>query len=119
MNKIYRVTLIFLLLILLLANVVFFMTGGQILSYFKVETELEAPRDIILNARNSAQTENSNQNFFDLSIIESDKFNKLKDFEIDLSSVTLPDNLSPGGQASTSSTTDFEVGNPDPFTPSF
>jgi hypothetical protein len=125
MERVYRITLIFLILILLLSNVAFFAVGEEFLAYLKVETKLESPQDIISQAKSSMVED---QPFFDLSIFESEKFNKLKYFEIDLDSIVLPGDLSPGDQIEIGDDgeiiigdkdSNFEIGNPNPFAPIF
>ncbi|MDD3711467.1 MAG: hypothetical protein PHP37_02615 [Patescibacteria group bacterium] len=127
MNRIYRITLILLLLILLLANVAFFVSDGQLISYLNIETELESSQEIIDKARADLKN-NPEKDFFDLSILESDKFNNLKEFEFSSEDISDLDNFIPGGEQNGTNTGEmiipddehsFEVGNPNPFDPIF
>lgn len=121
MEKIYRITLILLLLILALANIVFFASGGQFLSYFNIDSKVENSQDIINNLKKQANT-----NIFDLSITQSEKFNNLKDFKFDYNNFSLPgDLLNPNnssteiGEDNSQLDPEFDVGNPNPFSPQF
>lgn len=124
MEKIYRITLILLLLILAGANIAFFAYGGQFLSYFNVDSKVENSQDIISNLKKQVSTDN---NLFDLSITQNKKFNNLKDFQFDYNDFSLPDDLSATGTDSTGtgegdnnqSDPEFDVGNLDPFSPQF
>ncbi len=124
MEKIYRITLILLLLILAGANIAFFAYGGQFLSYFNVDSKVENSQDIISNLKKQVSTDN---NLFDLSITQNKKFNNLKDFQFDYNDFSLPDDLSSTGTDSTGtgegdnnqSDPEFDVGNLDPFSPQF
>lgn len=124
MEKIYRITLILLLLILAGANIAFFAYGGQFLSYFNVNSKVENSQDIISNLKKQVSTDN---NLFDLSITQNKKFNNLKDFQFDYNDFSLPDDLSATGTDSTGtgegdnnqSDPEFDVGNLDPFSPQF
>jgi hypothetical protein len=126
MNRIYRITLILLLLVLLLANVAFFVSDGQLITYLNIETEMESSQDIINKARASSR-ENPGENFFDLSIVENEKFNKLKEFEFSPDDISDLEDFLPGEQNGTGTEdvifpgveSEFEVGNPNPFEPSF
>ena len=125
MAKIYRVTLIFLLLILLVSNITFFVAGGKILSFFRLEIELESPQTIINQAQASIEADEAK--FFDLNILEDKKFNNLKDFEIDLSDFSLPADLIPSEEdgeigdiiEEIEKEPEFEIGNSNPFIPQF
>ncbi|HPT08387.1 MAG TPA: hypothetical protein PLE28_01685 [bacterium] len=123
MEKIYRITLILLLLILALANIVFFASGGQFLSYFNVDSKVENSQDIINNLKKQV---NTNDNIFDLSITQSEKFNNLKDFQFDYNDFSLPGDLLNSNNSSTETgennsqlDPEFDVGNPNPFSPQF
>ncbi len=123
MEKIYRITLILLLLILALANIVFFASGGQFLSYFNVDSKVENSQDIINNLKKQV---NTNDNIFDLSITQSEKFNNLKDFQFDYNDFSLPSDLLNSNNSSTETgennsqlDPEFDVGNPNPFSPQF
>lgn len=127
MEKIYRVTLIFLFIILILANVAFFAIGDEFLTYLRVNTELETPYEII-NQSKSTRVGVPSVNLFDISIAETEKFNRLKDFRINLDDIILPGDLSPGEQIEIGEDgeviirdkePEFEVGNPNPFSPVF
>ena len=125
MAKIYRITLIILLLLLVLANIAFFASGGKLLSFMNINSTVESSESILSNLENQTET----KNIFDLSITQSEKFQKLKDFKVDLSNFVLPGS---NNQNTTSSSTsgnknetnnqpsvEFEVGNPNPFNPKF
>lgn len=123
MEKIYRITLILLLLILALANIIFFASGGQFLSYFNVDSKVENSQDIINNLKKQV---NTNDNIFDLSITQSEKFNNLKDFQFDYNDFSLPGDLLNSNNSSTETgennsqlDPEFDVGNPNPFSPQF
>jgi len=123
MEKIYRITLILLLLILALANIVFFASGGQFLSYFNVDSKVENSQDIINNLKKQV---NTNDNIFDLSITQSEKFNNLKDFQFDYNDFSLPGDLLNSNNSSTETgennsqlDPEFDVRNPNPFSPQF
>ena len=123
MEKIYRITLILLLLILALANIVFFASGGQFLSYFNVDSKVENSQDIINNLKKQV---NTNDNIFDLSITQSEKFNNLKDFQFDYNDFSLPGDLLNSNNSSTETgennsqlDPEFDVPNPNPFSPQF
>lgn len=121
MAKIYRTTLIILLLLLFLANIAFFASGGKLLSFMNINSTVESSESILSNLENQTEI----KNIFDLGITQSEKFQKLKDFKVDLSNFSLP------GATTSSSTSDnkngtnnqpsveFEVGNPNPFNPKF
>lgn len=114
MNKIYKVVLIFLLLILFFSNIAFFAYGGDLLSYFKIDLTPENPQTIIEKAELSTK----DKAFFDLSLIESEKFDSLVDFNVDLSDFSVPDDLliENGSTPNNNPTsTEFEIGNSNPF----
>lgn len=124
MNNLYRVLLIVLLLILLIANITFFAYNSQFMAYFKLDSVLETPEQIINRTKNETA---NNVPLLDLSILESEKFNQLKDFKVDINGLELPDDLKiidqetgeiiNGSENGTSS--EFEIGNDNPFSPSF
>ncbi len=116
MNKIYKIVLIFLLLLLFLSNIAFFAYGGDLLAYFKIDLVPEDPQTIIERAEDSSR----DSVFFDLSLVESEKFNNLVDFNVDFNDFSVPDDLlvDNGGGTNNNggpSSTDFEVGNTNPF----
>lgn len=125
MNNLYKVLLVVLLLVLFIANITFFVYNAQLMSYFKLDSILETPEEIINRSKNQ-EIEKINSSF-DLSILESEKFNNLKDFKVDINGLELPDDLKiideetgeiingPGSQTDS----EFEVGNDNPFAPSF
>jgi hypothetical protein len=124
MEKIYRITLILLLLILAGANIAFFAYGGQFLSYFNVDSKVENSQDIISNLKKQT---GADTDLFDLSITQNKKFNNLKDFQFDYNDFSLPDDSSVTGTDLTGtgegnnnqSDPEFDVGNLDPFSPQF
>ncbi len=127
MDKVYRVTLIFLFIILILANVAFFAIGDEFLTYLKIDTRLETPYEIINQSR-SLKSGSSVSGLFDISVAETDKFNRLRGFEINLDDIVLPGDLLPGEQIEIGDDgqiiigdkePEFEVGNPNPFSPGF
>ncbi len=109
---------------MLIANITFFAYNSQFMSYFKLDSVLETPEQIINRAKNGT---NNNVPVLDLSILESEKFNQLKDFKVDINGLELPDDLKiidqetgeiiNGSENGTSS--EFEIGNDNPFSPSF
>jgi len=124
MNNFYRVLLIALLLVLLIANITFFAYNSQFMAYFKLDSVLETPEQIINRAKNNEQ--NSAIPRLDLSVLESEKFNQLKDFKVDINGLELPDDLKIIDQETGeiingpgSASSEFEVGNNNPFSPSF
>lgn len=126
MNKIYRITLIFLLLLLFIINIVFFSYDNQFMAYFKIETELESSESIINKTKIAGEKTVVESNFFDLNILNNEKFKNLKDFNVDLSDFSLPSELKPediveGGDdvEVIEKEPEFELGNPNPFSPSF
>lgn len=134
MNNIYKLTLIFLLFLLLSANIVFFAYDGRLLSGLKLESELESPQAIIMRASQSP-SDSASKLPLDLSIIDSDKFQNLKDFKVDLSDFSLPSDLRPEGSEDDNgddtenpedndadipvNNPEFELGNLNPFNPQF
>ena len=124
MEKIYRITLILLLLILAGANIAFFAYGGQFLSYFNVDSKVENSQDIISNLKKQT---GADTDLFDLSITQNKKFNNLKDFQFDYNDFSLPGDSSVTGTDLTGtgegnnnqSDPEFDVGNLDPFSPQF
>lgn len=127
MDKVYRVTLIFLIILLILANVVFFAIGDKFLTYFNFNTNPESPQQIINQARIDS-LDKGGSNLFDFSLTDKEKFKNLKYFEINLDDIILPGDLSPGEQIEIgddgeiiidNGETKFEVGNPNPFDPIF
>jgi hypothetical protein len=124
MEKIYRITLILLLLILAGANIAFFAYGGQFLSYFNVDSKVENSQDIISNLKKQT---GADTDLFDLSITQNKKFNNLKDFQFDYNDFSLPGDSSVTGTDLTGTGEDnnnqpdpeFDVGNLDPFSPQF
>lgn len=117
MEKIYRLSLIFLLLLLALANVVFFASGGRLLSFLSSNYEVESSDSIIKNLK--TQSVSPDSQFFDLSITQSEKFNRLKDFEVNLNDFQLPGDLASSSENEISTEQEFEIGNPNPFSPNF
>lgn len=89
MNNLYKVLLVVLLLVLFIANITFFVYNAQLMSYFKLDSILETPEEIINRSKNQ-EIEKINSSF-DLSILESEKFNNLKDFKVDINGLELPD----------------------------
>ncbi len=124
MAKIYRITLIILLLLLVLANVAFFTSGGKLLSYLNINSVVESSESILSNLKNESDI----KNMFDLSITQNEKFKNLKYFPFDSSNFALPGSDNQNNTSSTSSdngqtnnqpSVEFEVGNPNPFSPKF
>ena len=121
MNNLYRVLLIVLLLILLMANITFFAYNSQFMAYFKLDSVLETPEEIINKTRNNNTGEAKN---LDLSVLESEKFNNLKDFKVDTTGLELPDDIKiidgeTGEPVDGEEKSEFEIGNQNPFAPSF
>ncbi|MFA5644512.1 MAG: hypothetical protein WC928_03240 [Patescibacteria group bacterium] len=131
MNKVYKIILIFLLLILFVANIIFFVYDSQFMSLFKIESEIEDPQVLINESAEEIKTDLSGQTFFDLEIFSDPKFNKLKDFKVDLKDFALPDELLLSDDISTDPLDgengsgevilepEFDIGNPNPFSPQF
>ena len=127
MNKCYRVFLILLLLILLIANITFFAYNSEFMAYFNLDAELETPEQIIEKAKTSPVPGTGIATSLDLSIINDPKFENLKDFKVDLTDFELPDDLvvidEETGEVISgpdpSREEEFEVGNTNPFSPSF
>jgi hypothetical protein len=61
------------------------------MAYFKLDSVLETPEQIINRAKNVEQ--NNGASSLDLSVLESEKFNQLKDFKVDINGLELPDDL--------------------------
>lgn len=119
MNNLFRVLLTVLLLVLLLANIAFFAYNAEFIAYFKLDSALESPEQIIEQAKINNPSPSSH---FDLSILTDEKFTQLKDFVIDVSDLELPDNLRIEDQNIGSGeglAPSFEVGNQNPFSPTF
>lgn len=124
MHKIYKITLIGLLVVLLLANIVFFVYDGKFVSYFETKDELETAQNIL----NNSKTDNLEEDlgFFNLAILESEKYQNLKDFKFDLEDFSLPGEGGPGGlpgeeglNGQAEKDSEFEIGNTNPFSPLF
>ena len=113
MEKIYRFTFIFLLVILLLANLLYFTYNGRLLSYFENKDELESADEIL------SQVElGSKSDFFDLKLLDDERYQALKDFEFKISEPVRGDNnleLEESDPVETS----FDLGNTNPFRLSF
>lgn len=125
MNNLYKFLLLFLILVLLVANITFFAYNAQFMSYFKLDSVLETPEQIIEKSNDSITS--GVKSSLDLSILDSDKFNQLKDFKVDINGLELPDDLKiideetgeiingPGSD----NNSEFEIGNDNPFAPAF
>ncbi len=117
MNKIYKIILTVLLLVLLGANIVFFSYSDEFLSYFKMDSELESAESII---ERSAQEQGS---VFDLSITENDKFKNLKDFDFETTEIDMDlEPLEPDDDDFidiVDKDPEFEIGNTNPFSNPF
>lgn len=122
MDKIYKITLVCLLVILFLANIVFFVYDGKFVSYFETKEELEIAQNILNNS--DLEIIDNQFDFFNLAILENEKYQNLKDFKFDLEDFSLPGETdlgeTPGeGDGQIDKDPEFIVGNPDPFSPSF
>ncbi|HOZ53229.1 MAG TPA: hypothetical protein PK142_00950 [bacterium] len=124
MDKIYKITLVCLLVILFLANIVFFVYDGKFVSYFETKDELETAQNI-LNTSELNDLE-GDLGLFNLAILENEKYQNLKDFKFDFDDFSLPGDTNSedgagqeqeGGQPEKEP--EFEVGNSNPFSPSF
>ncbi len=118
MNKIYKIILTLLLLILLGANIVFFSYSDEFLSYFKMDSELESADSIIKRSFKEPK------GIFDLSIVEDEKFKNLKDFDFSSSDldqdIDFPDTDTDDDFIDIiDKEPEFEVGNINPFTNPF
>jgi hypothetical protein len=122
MDKIYKITLVCLLVILFLANIVFFVYDGKFVSYFETKEELETAQNILNNS--DLEILDNQFGFFNLAILENEKYQNLKDFKFDLDDFSLPGSTSSEGisgedQDQPEKEPDFAIGNSDPFSPSF
>lgn len=126
MHKIYKITLIGLLVILFLANIVFFVYDGKFVSYFETKDDLETAQNILNNSKLNSNNLEEDFEFFNLAVLESEKYQNLKDFKFDLEDFSLSEGLDPSiipgedlvdGQ--TNKDPEFEVGNNNPFSPLF
>jgi len=122
MDKIYKITLVCLLVILFLANIDFFVYDGKFVSYFETKEELETAQNILNNS--DLGIIDNQFDFFNLAILENEKYQNLKDFKFDLEDFSLPGETdleeTPGeGDGQIDKDPEFIVGNPDPFSPSF
>jgi len=124
MDKIYKITLVCLLVILFLANIVFSVYDGKFVSYFETKDDLETAQNIL----NNSGTNNLGEElgFFDLAILENEKYQNLKDFKFDFDDFSLPGDTELDGNSGQGSVDnqpekepEFEVGNPNPFSPAF
>lgn len=124
MDKIYKITLVCLLIILFLANIIFFVYDGKFVSYFETKDDIETAQNI-LNTSGANNLEEE-LGFFNLAILENEKYQNLKDFKFDFDDFSLPSDTGteevPGqeqGGNQPEKDPEFEVGNPNPFSPSF
>ncbi len=124
MDKIYKITLVCLLIILFLANIIFFVYDGKFVSYFETKDDIETAQNI-LNTSGANNLEEE-LGFFNLAILENEKYQNLKDFKFDFDDFSLPGDTGteevPGqeqGGNQPEKDPEFEVGNPNPFSPSF
>ncbi|MGI6347930.1 MAG: hypothetical protein ACOXZ1_01915 [Patescibacteria group bacterium] len=114
MEKIYRFTLIFLLVVLFLANLVYFVYNGRLLSYFETSDGLESAESVLGKVDLSSSSE-----FFDLEILENERYQSLKDFEFKLPSSDIDKGDVEINDEETVLETSFDLGNPNPFKVSF
>jgi hypothetical protein len=125
MYKIYRLTLTFLLLILLSANIMFFAYDGELMTHFKMDSPIESSEAFINEFKLSVE-DKEEKPFFDLSLLNTSKFNNLTEFKVDVSDIELPGVLDPeededGEEVGVEEplVPDFEIGNINPFSQSF
>ncbi|PKM91788.1 hypothetical protein CVU82_01100 [Candidatus Falkowbacteria bacterium HGW-Falkowbacteria-1] len=128
MSKLYKLVFVIIVVVLLFLNISFFLYNQKLISYLKIDVEMESP-DLIM----SRVDKEASNGFFDLNKVNDSKFVNLKEFSVDLTGFTVPSDLNldedlPPDDSNGEGVPDdltppelqlpsFEVGNKNPFEP--
>lgn len=126
MSKLYKVVFIIIVAILIFFNISFFLYNQRLVSYLKIDVEMESSESIMANVDKETPG-----GFFNMDKVNDSKFVNLKEFSIDLTGFMVPGDLEldedlfpgdldgEGGLGDLSPPEEqlpsFEVGNKNPF----